>query len=173
VKRWLAVVPIVVLVLLGVLFAAYGLKHDPHVIPEAMVGKPVPALSLPRLDTGAKEPLKAHIKGLTLINVFASWCAPCIEEAPALMALKAEGVPIIGIAYKDRTPATRAFLGRLGDPFDVVLQDNDGAAGVEFGISGVPETFAVDERGKILAKHAGQLTPEAAEKLLDAARKAR
>ena len=92
-------------------------------------------------------------------------------EHPALLALKSQGVRIVGIAYKDAPQNTQAFLGRLGDPFGQVLVDRDGRAGVEFGISGVPETFLVGADGTILAKHAGPLTPEAAERLLDRARR--
>jgi len=169
--RWLALAPVVVLGALAVLFGVYGLHHDPHVIPDAMVGKPVPAVTLPRLDTGAPEPLKAHLQGVTLVNLFASWCVPCVAENASLMALKADGVRIVGIAYKDKAGAVRAFLDRLGDPFDTVLLDADGSAGVEFGVSGVPETFVVDANGKIIAKHAGELTPEVADKLLAAALK--
>ena len=169
VGRWLAVAPAVVLAALALLFGVYGLNHDPHVIPEAMVGKPVPAVTLPRLDTGAPEPLKAQLKGVTLVNLFASWCSPCVAENSSLMALKASGVRIVGVAYKDKPGQVRAFLARLGDPFDTVLLDADGAAGVEFGVSGVPETFVVNDKGKIIAKHAGELTPDAADKLLAAA----
>lgn len=164
--RWLALTPVVVLAVLALLFGVYGLNHDPHVIPQAMVGKPVPVVTLPRLDTGAPEPLKAHLKGVTLVNLFASWCAPCVAENNSLMALKASGVRIVGIAYKDKPGQVRAFLARLGDPFDAVLLDADGAAGVEFGVSGVPETFVVDASGRIIAKHAGELTPDVADKLL-------
>ena len=105
-------------------------------------------------------------KGVTLVNLFASWCAPCVAENNSLMALKASGVRIVGVAYKDKPGQVRAFLARLGDPFDTVLLDADGAAGVEFGVSGVPETFVVNAKGKIIAKHAGELTPDVADKLL-------
>ena len=169
-SRWLVWAPLALLAILAGLFGLYGLNHDPHVIPDAMVGKPVPAVVLTRLDTGVKAPLKGELKGVTLVNLFASWCAPCAEENSALLALKAQGVRIVGIAYKDKPAAARAFLNRLGDPFATVLTDEDGAAGVEFGVSGVPETFVVDETGKVLAKHSGPLTPETADQLLAAAR---
>ena len=92
-----------------------------------------------------------------IVNVFASWCAPCRIEHPKLLALKARGVAVVGIAYKDEPEATRAFLDELGDPFAMVLVDYDGRAGLDLGISGVPETFAVDAMGKIVAKHSGPL----------------
>jgi cytochrome c biogenesis protein CcmG/thiol:disulfide interchange protein DsbE len=168
VPRWLAVAPVVVLAALALLFGLYGLRHDPHVIPDAMVGRPAPALALAHLDGGSAVSVAASRTGsrVRLINFFASWCVPCVQENPALVALKASGVPITGVAYKDKPAATRAFLARLGNPFDGVLMDPDGAAGVEYGVSGVPETFAVDPSGRILAKHSGELTPEIADRLL-------
>ncbi|HQR87793.1 MAG: thiol:disulfide interchange protein [Caulobacter sp. 12-67-6] len=170
-KRWLAFAPLIVLALLAVLFAGYALKRDPNVQPQAMVGKPMPALTLPELSTGAATSLASAAQGgPVLINFFASWCAPCEIEHPQLMALSAQGVKVIGIAYKDAPPNTQAFLTRLGDPFTARLVDRDGAAGLEFGVTGVPETYLVGSDGVILAKHTGPLTPEAAEDLLAKAR---
>jgi len=168
-KRWIAVLPLTVLALLGLLFATFGLHHDPHVTPAAMVGKPLPSHPLPPLAGGAAVDLQSTIKGPTLVNVFASWCAPCIEEAPALLALKAEGVRIVGVAYKDDPGRTQGFLDRNGDPFAVVLADRDGAAGLDLGVSGVPETFMVSPNGQIVAKHSGALGPADADAMLRAA----
>lgn len=168
-KRWVAVLPLAVLALLGVLFATFGLHHDPHVTPAALVGKPLPARTVPPLAGGAPMGLRDAVKGPTLVNVFASWCAPCIEEAPALMALKAEGVRIVGVDYKDDPGRAQAFLDRNGDPFALVLADRDGGAGLDLGVSGVPETFAVSPSGQVVAKHAGALSPQDADALLRAA----
>jgi cytochrome c biogenesis protein CcmG/thiol:disulfide interchange protein DsbE len=165
VTRWLAILPLVVLLALAALFVGYGLKHNPHFNPDALVGRKAPQLSLARLEGGPARPLRSAYDGPVLINVFGSWCAPCVEEAPALMAMKQQGVPIVGIAYKDTPEKTKVFLERYGDPFQAVFQDPDGRAGIEFGISGVPETFAVGADGTVLAKHVGPLTPDAAEKL--------
>jgi cytochrome c biogenesis protein CcmG/thiol:disulfide interchange protein DsbE len=159
-KRWIAALPLVVVVLLGVLFATFGLHHDPHVTPAALVGKPLPAHPLAPLGGGAPVDLHATIKGPTVVNVFASWCAPCIEEAPALMAMKAEGVRIIGIDYKDDPGRARAFLAQHGDPFAEILADVDGGAGLDLGVSGVPETFLVSPGGQVIAKRAGALSPK-------------
>jgi len=172
-KRWLAVLPLAVLGALAALFAGYALRHDPHVNPSALVGQPLPDLALTPLAGGAPASLRAAAPPATLINFFASWCAPCEEEHPALLAMKAQGVRIIGVAYKDPPPKTRAMLDRLGDPFAETLTDPDGRAGVEFGISGVPETFLVGSDGRILAKHTGPLTADAAEALLEAGKPAR
>ena len=157
-RRWIGFAPLIVLLALGVLFAGYALKHDPHVQPHALVGKPVPAVSLPDLDTGALVAVRDVPAGPRLINFYASWCAPCRVEAPQLMALKAQGVPVVGIAYKDDPAKTQAFLAELGDPFALKLADRNGRAGIEFGVTGVPETFLVGSDGVILAKHSGPLT---------------
>ena len=168
--RWIAALPLVVLALLAALFAGYALHHDPHVNPSALVGKPLPDVTLAALEGGAPRHLRADAGPATLVNFYASWCAPCAVEHPALMALKSEGVRIVGVAYKDQPENTKAMLARLGDPFAETLVDGDGRAGVEFGISGVPETFLVGPDGRILAKHTGPLTPEAAEALMELAR---
>lgn len=164
--RWLAVLPIVVLAALALLFAGYALRHDPHVDPRALVGKPVPAVRLARLDGGPQVDLRSE-QGPLLVNIYASWCGPCAIEHPALMALKQEGVRIVGVAYKDAPQKTSVFLAQHGDPFTMTLVDPDGRAGVEFGISGVPETFAV-VHGRIVDKQTGPMTPDAAERLLRA-----
>lgn len=165
-KRWIAALPLAILALLGVLFATFGLHHDPHVTPAALVGKPLPGRSLPPLAGGTPVDLRATVQGPTVINVFASWCAPCIEEAPALMALKAEGARIVGVDYKDDPGRAQGFLDRNGDPFVMVLADRDGGAGMDLGVSGVPETFLVAPSGQIIAKHAGVLTPQDADAML-------
>jgi cytochrome c biogenesis protein CcmG, thiol:disulfide interchange protein DsbE len=174
-KRWIAFSPLLVLVALGAMFLFFSLHRDPQVEPEKMVGKPVPALTLARLDTGERVPLASTLQGPTLVNIWASWCAPCQEEAPALMQLKTQGVHIVGIDYEDDPPrgsadAARAFLDRFGNPFAHVLADPDGRAGIEFGATGVPETYLVGADGVILAKHTGALTPEAAQAMLAKAR---
>ena len=166
-SRWLALLPLVALAALAVLFGVYSLKRDPQVQPDALVGKPVPELTLPRLDDGRPAPLRAALgDGPALVNIFASWCAPCEIEHPVLVGLKAQGVRIVGVAYKDAPENTKAFLGRLGDPFAERLVDRDGRAGIELGVTGVPETYLVGADGVILAKHTGPLTPESARALM-------
>lgn len=169
-KRWLAFLPLIALALLAVLFIGYSLKRNPQVQPSAMVGKPMPALSLPDLTTGRPVAMAEAARGPVLVNFFASWCAPCEVEHPQLMALKAQGVKVVGVAYKDAPANTQAFLTRLGDPFAAKRVDRDGRAGLEFGVTGVPETYLVGSDGMIIAKHTGPLTPEAAEDLLRQAR---
>lgn len=169
-KRWLAFLPLAALAALAVLFIGFSLKRNPQVQPDAMVGKPMPALSLPDLATGRPVALAEAARGPVLVNFFASWCAPCEIEHPELMRLKARGVPIVGVAYKDAPENSTAFITKLGDPFRAKLIDRDGRAGLEFGVTGVPETFLVAADGTILAKHSGPLTPADSEALLARAR---
>lgn len=170
-KRWLGFLPLAALVLLGVLFAGYSLKRNPQVQPSAMVGRPVPDLTLPVLETGRPMPIRQATAGPVLVNFYASWCAPCELEAPALMRLKAQGVTLIGIGYKDAPENNRAFLGRVGDPFAVRLLDRDGRAGLEFGVTGVPESYLIDASGVITAKFTGELTPDEELRIIAATRR--
>ncbi|HEX7758266.1 MAG TPA: DsbE family thiol:disulfide interchange protein [Caulobacteraceae bacterium] len=168
-KRWIAVLPVAALAVLVLVFAFRSLHRDPQVIPMATVNQPMPAVSLPALAGGAPIPIRQTIKGPVLVNFYASWCAPCVEEAPALSALKAEGVPIVGVAYKDTPENTQGFLTRMGNPYQSVLMDIDGRAGINFGVTAVPETYAIDAAGMIRGKHAGALTADDAEALLQKA----
>ena len=163
----LAFLPLAALLALGLLFGLYSLKRDPQVKPDALVGKPLPELTLPALDTG--RPVRLHDAAQptpVLVNIFASWCAPCEIEHPVLVDLKKQGVRVVGVAYKDAPENTKAFLGRLGDPYAERLIDRDGRAGIELGVTGVPETYLVGSDGKVLAKHTGPLTAQSARDLL-------
>ncbi|MGH7010613.1 MAG: DsbE family thiol:disulfide interchange protein [Caulobacteraceae bacterium] len=164
--RAAAFIPLLALLALLAVFGFYSLRHDPQVVPMAMVGKPVPDLALDPLAGGGALRLPTLADGPTLINFYASWCAPCAQEAPALMALKDEGVRIIGIDYKDRREAASDFLARYGDPYAAVLADPSGRAGIEFGVTGVPETYAIDRQGVIRGKRADPITAAGAESLL-------
>ncbi|WP_395944906.1 DsbE family thiol:disulfide interchange protein [Brevundimonas sp.] len=165
-NRWLAVLPLVALAGLAALFIGWSLKRDPAFKPDAMVGQPIPETVLPLLAGDSAGPANLDLKTAgvgrpMLVNVFASWCAPCRIEHPQLLALKARGIAVVGIAYKDEPAATRAFLDEMGDPFAMVLVDREGRAGLDLGISGVPETFAVDAMGRITAKQSGPLLNDA------------
>jgi cytochrome c biogenesis protein CcmG/thiol:disulfide interchange protein DsbE len=171
VTRWLTLLPLIVLVGLAGLFGFYALRHNPHVQPHALVGKPMPDVTLPTLEDGQRVRLRslaAH--GPVLVNFFASWCAPCELEAPQLNALAARQVRIVGVAYKDDPAKTQAFLARLGDPYATRLVDRDGRVGVEFGVTGVPETYLVGRDGVILDKHTGPLEAADLEALVRRAR---
>jgi cytochrome c biogenesis protein CcmG, thiol:disulfide interchange protein DsbE len=170
-NRWLAMIPLAVLIALGGLFYFYALRRDPQVQPQALVGRAMPDLTLPGLADGRPVRLRdAVTEGPMLVNFFASWCAPCEIEQPVLMSLRGQGVRVVGVAYKDAPPNTQAMLARLGDPFALTVVDRDGRAGVEFGVTGVPETFAIGRDGQVLAKHTGPLDDVEAAKLAALAR---
>ena len=165
-SRWLTIIPLVVLVALAALFIGWSLKRDPEFKPDALVGQTVPETVLPILQDGVAGPQNVDIRTAgvgkpMIVNVFASWCAPCRIEHPRLLALKAQGIAVVGVAYKDEPEATQAFLDELGDPFAMVLVDHEGRAGLDLGVSGVPESFAVDAMGRIVAKSSGPLLTDA------------
>ena len=122
-----------------------------------MIGKPLPDLILTDLIGGPDIDLKT-IKGPVIINLFASWCVPCRAEMPVLARLKAHGVRIIGIAYQDTPQKTLTFLEQAENPYAEVLNDPKGASGLELGISGVPETYLIDQHGMITDKISAPLT---------------
>ena len=173
-NRWFALVPLVVLVALTAMFVGWSLKRDPAFKPDAIVGKPIPETVLPILSGSLAGPGQVDLKTAgvgkpMIVNVFASWCAPCRIEHPQLMRLQAQGVAVVGVAYKDDPAATRAFLDELGDPFRLVLVDREGRAGLDLGVSGVPETFAVNAMGEVVAKASGPLVdPAEADRLVAA-----
>ena len=165
-NRWLALIPLAVLVALTVLFVGWSLKRDPEFKPDALVGQSVPETVLPILQDGVAGPQNVDIRTAgvgrpMIVNIFASWCAPCRIEHPRLLALQAQGIAVVGVAYKDEPEATQAFLDELGDPFAMVLVDREGRAGLDLGVSGVPESFAVDAMGRIVAKSSGPLLTDA------------
>lgn len=139
------------------LFATLSGSRNPAQLPSVLISKPAPATPVPLLDNGlgtldladfADEPL--------LVNFFASWCAPCRAEAPAL-ALLAEGVTVIGIAYKDKPADTSAFLTQFGNPFSAIGVDRDGRLGFAWGVYGVPESYVIGSDGTVLLRHAGPI----------------
>ena len=158
-SRWLALIPVaglVGVVAVGASLLARG--GDPHVSPDALVGQPLPASEVRTLDGDAPLRLASTVRGPAIVNVFASWCAPCRVEAPMLLKLKADGVPVVGLAWKDKPDDTRSLLNELGNPYSTVVTDQGGRAGLDLGITGVPETFLVDAHGKVVAKRATPLT---------------
>lgn len=170
-KRWLAFAPLAALLILAGVFAAFSLHRDPKVQPTALVGRPLPDLILTDFDTGRPVALRSLLQdGPVLVNLFASWCAPCAVEQPALTELSAGGVRIIGVAYKDKPEATREFLDQYGDPYAVRLADISGQAAVDLGVTGPPETYLVGADGVIRAKHVGVLTVAEGRRLIASVR---
>lgn len=119
-----------------------------------LVGKAAPALPATALNDKLAKPLSDFSGQPVLVNVMASWCAPCRAEIPAL-ALLAKDIPVIAIAYKDKAEDTAAFLDQYGNPFSAVWMDYDGTSGIRWGVYGVPETFLLDGQGRIVLRHAG------------------
>ena len=157
-------IPIVPIVLFGVLvwFLFQGLSLNPREVPSPLIGKPAPAFSLPRLDDPQKTMQREDFAGRPwVMNVWASWCAPCREEHPLVIDLaRRVTVPVVGLNYKDRPGDARNWLERLGNPYAATLIDFDGKVGIDFGVYGVPETFVIDAQGIVRYKHVGPLTPK-------------
>ena len=158
-RRLLLLLPGMVFVGIGVLLFA-GLFRDPSLVPSPLIGKPVPAFELPPVQGRALGLASADLRGgVSLLNVFASWCVACRDEHPLLVALTRSGtVPVHGLNYKDPPDDAARWLERYGDPYSRTGADVDGRVGIEWGVYGVPETFVVDARGHIAYKHIGPLT---------------
>lgn len=158
-RRLIYLLPIlIVAALVAAFWRGLDPGRDPSALPSALVGKPAPAVDLPGLADGAPRLNLAAFKGkLVAVNFFASWCLPCRAEHPVLKQL---GIPVIGIAWKDKPEAARAFLAELGDPYVATGADDNGRTGIDFGITGVPETFLVDAAGNVTYRFAGPLTPD-------------
>ena len=132
-------------------------------LPSALIGKPAPATALPPLQGLNMPGLDPAVfkGGVTLVNIFASWCGPCRDEHPELLELaKRNDIRLIGFNYKDKDENARRFLGSLGNPYAAVGVDPSGRAGVEWGVYGVPETFVIAPDGTIAYKHVGPITPD-------------
>jgi cytochrome c biogenesis protein CcmG/thiol:disulfide interchange protein DsbE len=164
-RRILVLVPLLMFFALAALFLMQ-LTSDRDVaqIPSALIGEPAPQTSLPPLEGMALPGLESgNFAGkVTLINVWASWCAPCREEHPLLLGLSQDKrFALAGLNYKDKPENARRFLGGLGNPFSAIGVDAAGRVAIDWGVYGVPETFLVGKDGKILFKHVGPLTEAA------------
>jgi len=165
-RRWMVALPLIGFALLAALFLLRLYGGDPSRIPSALIGRPAPQTTLPPLEgllaNGAQVPGldPAVFKGrVSVVNVWASWCVPCHDEAPLLTELgKDKRLQIVGINYKDAPDNARRFLGRYGNPFGVVGVDGNGRASIEWGVYGVPETFVVGREGTIVYKMVGPVT---------------
>ena len=153
----------VFLVVLGFLFV--GLFRDPREVPSPLIGKAAPQFSLAQLHQPERRLATADMRGqVWLLNVWASWCVSCRVEHPLLVDLaKADIVPVIGLAYKDKPEDGLAWLAANGDPYRMSIVDLDGRVGIDFGVYGVPETFVIDKAGIIRYKQIGPLTADALE----------
>jgi cytochrome c biogenesis protein CcmG/thiol:disulfide interchange protein DsbE len=165
--RAIYIAPIAVFAALAVVLA-WGLTHDPSVIPSPLIGEPVPQFSL--------QPVKGRLLGLSsadlvgqpsLVNVFASWCVECRVEHPLIMQMKSRRVAAIhGLNYKDRPDDAARWLNTFGDPYTRTGADLDGRVAIDWGVYGVPETFVIDADGRVAFKHIGPLTAELVERTI-------
>ncbi|MDO9425788.1 MAG: DsbE family thiol:disulfide interchange protein [Methylobacterium sp.] len=180
-RSLLLIVPLVAFVALaGLFFVRLRSGADPSAIPSALIGRPAPAFDLAALPglaaDGAPFPglSRDDFKGrVTLVNFWASWCAPCQIEHPQLMRLAREpGLRLVGIAYKDAPENARRFLARNGVPFRAVGMDSTGRTAIDFGVYGVPESFIIGPDGTIRDKLVGIVTPENYRAVLDKIRAA-
>ena len=168
-RRWLLVAPAGAAVAAGVGFYAMlrGLgsgSYDPRGVPSALLGKAPPDFALPApeggsLPTFAAADLRAPGRPV-LVNFFASWCVPCVIEHPQLMRLSQAGVPIFGIAYKDKAADALGFLQRRGNPYQRLAADEAGRVAIDWGVYGVPETYLIDKAGLIRWRWAGPITAD-------------
>ncbi|HEV2748419.1 MAG TPA: DsbE family thiol:disulfide interchange protein [Allosphingosinicella sp.] len=174
-KRLVLWLPLAVFLAFGVTVAVSLYAPSDRVIRSQMVGKPVPGFALEPAVPGHPGLASADLGAGAprLVNVFASWCVPCIAEAPQLMELARRGVPIDAIALRDRPQDVAAFLARWGDPYQRIGADPDSRVQVAFGSSGVPETFVVDGSGIIRHQHIGDIRPEHVAGILEAYEAAR
>ena len=166
-KATLVLPLVLVSVLLVFLFVALR-TGEPSRLPSALIGKPVPEFSLPGIpnvlgDYGPASGLSSaafRTGKVSLLNVWASWCAPCLAEHQQLIELSQQGIPVYGINYKDKPEAARRFLSSHGNPFRSIGADENGLTAIDFGVYGVPETFVIDGRGRIAYRYPGPITPE-------------
>ncbi len=161
-KRVLIWAPLAAFALLMLAFAGGLFAPADRTVKSALVGKPLPEFTLPASQPGKPGLATAAFKRgePRLLNVFASWCVPCIAEAPQLLALKQAGVKIEGVAIRDKTSDTAAFLARHGDPYASIGDDQVSAVQLALGSSGVPETFVIDGKGVIVRQHVGDIRAE-------------
>jgi cytochrome c biogenesis protein CcmG/thiol:disulfide interchange protein DsbE len=173
-RRLLVALPLVAFLALAALFFFRLGSGDPSRIPSALIGRTVPDTALPPV-TGLErdgQPVpglgNTELHGaVSVLNVWASWCVPCHDEAPLLMRLAEDKrFRVIGINYKDQPDNARRFLGRYGNPFAAVGADQNGRASIDWGVYGVPETFIIRPDGRIAYKLVGPITPQNMERVL-------
>jgi cytochrome c biogenesis protein CcmG/thiol:disulfide interchange protein DsbE len=167
-RRMIVLIPLLGFLGLAALFMIRLSSGDPSQIPSALIGRPAPATSLPPVAGLARDgtPVPgldpAAFEGtVSVLNVWASWCVPCHDEAPLLVRLAQDKrIRVVGINYKDQAENARRFLGRYGDPYAANGADENGRAAIEWGVYGVPETFVVGRDAHIAYKLVGPITPD-------------
>ena len=177
-SRWIYALPVAAFAVLAFFLFHSLWSGAPDVLPSALIDKPAPGIGPEPIDAKTPGFSRADLAAghVTVINFFASWCVPCRLESAQLMALsKMPGITLYGVDYEERAPgAGRAFLNELGDPFSRIVTDPHGAAGINWGVYGVPETYVVDGKGVVRFKLVGGLTADAmTQQLLPEIEKAR
>lgn len=172
---WTLVPFLVFAAMAGMFGLALMSGKNPSLLPSTMIGKPAPKTDFPALDglqdNGTAVPAFTSTSlsdgKVRLVNFWASWCAPCVQEHPLLLELKKRtGIEIMGVNYKDTPEQARRFIGRLGNPYAAVGTDAQGRGAIEWGVYGMPETFVVNGRGEIAYKHVGPITAQSLESQL-------
>lgn len=154
-------------------FLFKGLALDPAELPSPLIGKTAPEFTVARLPRTPNDPEMGNFSSADLegqvwvLNVWASWCGPCVQEHPYLVSLAQQrSVPLVGLNYKDLPEDAQPWLARLGDPFTHLLDDRQGDVGLDWGVYGVPETFIIDASGKVRYKHVGPVDGQALQEKL-------
>ncbi len=164
-KRLAFLIPLMALAALATLLGR-GLDLNPKEVPSPLIGKPAPEFKLTRLEDAATTVTPADLRQsfngrAYVVNVWASWCAPCLEEHPVITDwARRSGVPIVGLNHKDSRDNASRWLARHGNPYRVNVWDGDGRASLDWGVYGVPETFVIDAAGVVRFKHVGPVTPK-------------
>ena len=155
------VLPLAIFLALAIVLGL-GLQRDPRALPSALLEQPAPAIDRPMLEDPLQRLQLQDLRGqVWLLNVWASWCAPCRLELPVLAELsRRDAVPVYGLNYKDQPDKARALLRVAGNPYRASVMDVDGRVGMDFGIQGVPETFVIDGQGRVRYRHVGPVTAE-------------
>jgi cytochrome c biogenesis protein CcmG/thiol:disulfide interchange protein DsbE len=156
-QRVLLFIPLVVFAVLAAFFWR-GLSLDPNKMPSALLNKPVPQFSLPRLENPQELRTQSLFQGkVSLLNVWATWCVVCRDEHTFLNKLKQQGVHIIGIDYKDNLQDGQRWIAELGNPYADIIFDEDGRLGMDLGVFAAPETYVIDKQGVIRYKYIGDV----------------
>lgn len=166
-KRLIPLIPLIIAVFIMAIFAGVLLSgRDNQTLPSTLLNQPAPEFSASALAESGLAALETadFVKGdtpITVLNVWASWCTPCIAEHPYITNLsRQDGVTLVGLNYKDKPDAARKFLEKYGNPYEKIGTDPHGAVAIDFGVYGVPETYVIDAQGIIRFKVVGPVTPE-------------
>jgi cytochrome c biogenesis protein CcmG/thiol:disulfide interchange protein DsbE len=153
-------IPLIVFLVLAVFFAI-GLTKNPREVPSPFIDKPAPAFRLPEVGNPAQTFGPEEMRGqVWMLNVWAPWCVSCRQEHGVLMQLQAQGVKLVGLNWKDKDREAAALLARLGSPYLSTVDDLDGRVGIDYGVTGTPETFVIDKGGIIRFKQTGPISEE-------------